>query len=77
MTRRVGMQARGLHRRCPSPAGLVDETVCGMQVQDFDGYREFVIATLPQLKRLDGKEVRARVPDRPASHSWAIRLELA
>jgi hypothetical protein len=48
-----------------------------MQVQDFDGYREFVIATLPQLKRLDGKEVRARVPDRPASHSWAIRLELA
>jgi hypothetical protein len=30
-----------------------------MQVQDFDGYREFVIATLPQLKRLDGKEVRA------------------
>jgi len=48
-----------------------------MQVQDFDGYREFVIATLPQLKRLDGKEVRARGPDRPASHSWAIRLELA
>jgi len=29
----------------------------GNPCTDYDGYREFVIATLPQLQWLDGKEI--------------------
>jgi hypothetical protein len=36
---------------------LKDLYLVGNPCTDFDGYREYVIATLPQLKRLDGKEV--------------------
>eukprot|EP00899_Mesostigma_viride_P004756 jgi/Mesvir1/14281/Mv09711-RA.1 len=36
---------------------LKDLYLTGNPCTDFDGYRKFVVATLPQLKRLDGKEI--------------------
>eukprot|EP00976_Prorocentrum_cordatum_P076835 1182449-Prorocentrum_minimum.AAC.1 len=42
--------------------------------QDFDGYREYVIATLPQLKRLDGKDVSAQVVQSPRSITPSERI---
>lgn len=37
---------------------LRELTLVGNYCADYKGYRNFVIATLPQLKRLDGEEIR-------------------
>ena len=36
---------------------IVYRFLTGNPCTDYDGYREFVIATLPQLRWLDGKEI--------------------
>jgi len=36
---------------------LKDLYLVGNPCTDFEGYREYVVATLPQLKRLDGKDI--------------------
>ena len=39
------------------PALIVHRFLTGNPCTDYDGYREFVIATLPRLQWLDGKEI--------------------